>query len=77
MCKLHTAEGDLGRAIRMGRQACDVFAAMPDPLRQARSLLALANAYQAAGRADQADRCRDEARTLLHALGLDPGSPDP
>jgi tetratricopeptide (TPR) repeat protein len=77
MCKLHTAEGDLGRAIRMGRQACDVFAAMPDPLRQARSLLALANAYQAAGRADRADRCRDEARTLLSALGLDPGSPNP
>jgi DNA-binding SARP family transcriptional activator len=74
MCKLHTAEGDLRRAVSMGRQACDVFAAMPDPLRQARSLLALANAYQAAGHLDAADQCREDSRTLMTNLGLDPGA---
>jgi DNA-binding SARP family transcriptional activator len=72
LCKLHTADGDLREAIRMGRQACDVFAAMPDPLRQARSLRALARAYEAAGGAEQAAQYRAEARELYEALGIDP-----
>nr|WP_255672641.1 BTAD domain-containing putative transcriptional regulator [Glycomyces amatae] len=73
LCKLHTADGDLVRAVRMGRQACDVFAAMPDPLRQARSLRALARAYGAAGATEPAGRCRAEARELFEALGIDEG----
>jgi tetratricopeptide (TPR) repeat protein len=72
LCKLHTAGGDLRLAIRMGHQACDVFAAMPDPLRQARSLRALARAYEAAGGAGQAAQCRAEARDLYEGLGIDP-----
>ncbi len=72
LCKLHTLDGDLRRAIRMGRQACDVFAAMPDPLRQARSLRALARAYDAAGGAEQAEQARAQARELYEALGIDP-----
>jgi tetratricopeptide (TPR) repeat protein len=72
LCKLHTAGGDLRLAIRMGHQASDVFAAMPDPLRQARSLRALARAYEAAGGTDQAAQCRAEARNLYEGLGIDP-----
>jgi len=72
LCKLHTADGDLRKAVRMGHQACDVFAAMPDPLRQARSLVALAGAYQEAGHPAEAERHREEARDLLAALGLGP-----
>ncbi|WP_335985875.1 AfsR/SARP family transcriptional regulator [Glycomyces sp. MUSA5-2] len=72
LCKLHTADGNLRMAVKMGRQACDVFAAMPDPLRQARSLLALARAYEAAGASYEAARCAVEARELFEALGVDP-----
>ncbi|MEU6858621.1 BTAD domain-containing putative transcriptional regulator [Glycomyces sp. NPDC046736] len=72
MCRLLTATGDLGRAVKMGRQACDVFAAMPDPLRQARSLRALARAYRAAGLEEAAGECEAEARDLFEALGIDP-----
>jgi DNA-binding SARP family transcriptional activator len=72
LCKLHTADGDPAQAVRMGRQACDVFAAMPDPLRQARSLRALASAYEAAGAAEAAGRCRADALDLFEGLGIDP-----
>ncbi|WP_133884377.1 BTAD domain-containing putative transcriptional regulator [Glycomyces sp. NRRL B-16210] len=72
LCKLHAAGGDLRRAVRMGRQACDVFAAMPDPLREARSLVALAQAHAKAGQAKEAAQCRARARILFARLGLDP-----
>lgn len=72
LCKLYTAGGDARRAVKMGRQACDVFAAMPDPLRQARSLRALARAYRAAGLEEAAGECEAEARDLFEALGIDP-----
>ncbi|MQM27223.1 AfsR/SARP family transcriptional regulator [Glycomyces albidus] len=70
MCRLLTAVGDPARAIRMGRQACDVFAAMPDPLRHARALVALAAAYDAAGLGKEAEDARGEARDLFTALGI-------
>jgi DNA-binding SARP family transcriptional activator len=73
LCKLYAAENKPKAAIRFGHQACDVFAAMPDPLRQARSLLALANAYQAAAEPEKADERREEARNLFSSLGVDPG----
>ncbi|SDD23366.1 AfsR/SARP family transcriptional regulator [Glycomyces harbinensis] len=72
LCKLHTADGDLPEAIRMGRQACDVFAAMPDPLRQARSLRALGRACEAAGAVEAAAQCRADALDLFESLGIDP-----
>ncbi|WP_158299675.1 AfsR/SARP family transcriptional regulator [Glycomyces paridis] len=71
-CRLLTADGDPRQAVRMGRQACDVFAAMPDPLRQARSLNALARAHDRAGTPEAAAACRDQARALFTALGIDP-----
>ncbi|HEX2144074.1 MAG TPA: BTAD domain-containing putative transcriptional regulator [Glycomyces sp.] len=71
LCKLYTADGDLGRAVRMGRQACDVFAAMPDPLRQARSLRALAAAYAAGGNEARSQELQAQARALYIALNLD------
>ncbi|MCH7231148.1 tetratricopeptide repeat protein [Glycomyces sp. L485] len=68
LCKLHTRAGDPRRAISLGRQACDVFAAMPDPMRQARSLLALADAYARAGDLESAADCRTEANSLRASL---------
>ncbi|GAB3646865.1 AfsR/SARP family transcriptional regulator [Glycomyces tarimensis] len=72
LCKLHTRTGDLTTAVKLGRQASDVFAAMPDPLRQAKSLLALAAAHIERGEHVAAAECRAEAEALLAALGLDP-----
>ncbi|WP_100446022.1 AfsR/SARP family transcriptional regulator [Glycomyces xiaoerkulensis] len=72
LCKLHARTGDLHRSIKLGRQAADVFAAMPDPLRQARSLVALARAYERADHAEAAADCRAEAHDLFTRLGIDP-----
>lgn len=72
MCRLLTVEGDPLKAIRMGRQACDVFAAMPDPLRQARGLIALAEAQEKAGQWKEAAQSRRDSRHLFTTLGIDP-----
>jgi tetratricopeptide (TPR) repeat protein len=73
LCRLHTRTGDLGRAVSLGRQSCDVFAAMPDPLRHAESLLALAAAHAERGEAAEAAALRAEARERFGALGVDRG----
>lgn len=77
MCRLYTRTGEAAQAVKQGRQAADVFAAMPDPLRQARSLRALAAAYVAAGDTGAAERCRAEAEELYSRLGLDPPREEP
>ncbi|GAB4007724.1 hypothetical protein GCM10029992_62240 [Glycomyces albus] len=71
MCRLYTSTGEAAQAVKLGRQAADVFAAMPDPLRQARSLRALAAAYLAADDPGAAERRRAEAEELYSRLGLD------
>ncbi|WP_168801353.1 AfsR/SARP family transcriptional regulator [Glycomyces buryatensis] len=75
LCKLHARLGDPARAIRLGHQAADVFAAMPDPLRQARSLLALADAYAAAGRGAESASSLGQAHGLFSRLGIEPPRP--
>jgi tetratricopeptide (TPR) repeat protein len=81
LCRLHSHAGEHQRAVRLGQQAADVFGAMPDPLRQARSLEVLADAYDAHGDAEAASRCRYEAAAILHRLRLGPPptstAPDP
>ena len=72
MCRLHTRTGDTASAIRLGRQAVDVFTALPDPLRQAQSLTSLAAAYEAAEDPEAAEACRREAAQVYSRLGLDP-----
>ncbi|GAA1674764.1 hypothetical protein GCM10009830_21550 [Glycomyces endophyticus] len=72
LCRLFAADGRMRAAVKYGRQAVDVFAAMPDPLRQARSLAALADAYAAAGDAEAAQAHRAQAAALFTALNLDP-----
>ncbi|WP_157975205.1 AfsR/SARP family transcriptional regulator [Glycomyces dulcitolivorans] len=72
LCRLFAADGRMRAAVKYGRQAVDVFAAMPDPLRQARSLNALADAYAAAGDAEEAEAHRAQAGALYSALNLDP-----
>ncbi|SDK69757.1 DNA-binding transcriptional activator of the SARP family [Glycomyces sambucus] len=74
LCRLFSADGRMRAAVKYGRQAVDVFAAMPDPLRQARSLAALADAYAAAGDTEAAEAHRDQAAALFAALNLDPRS---
>jgi DNA-binding SARP family transcriptional activator len=71
LCKLDTADGDTKRAIRMGDQACHMFAAMPDPLRHAGSLRTLSHAYEAAGATEEAVRCRVQAQNLFITLGIE------
>ncbi|WP_158630295.1 AfsR/SARP family transcriptional regulator [Glycomyces terrestris] len=72
LCRLFAADGRMRAAVKYGRQAVDVFAAMPDPLRQARSLGALADAYAAAGDEEEAEIHRAQAASLYSALNLDP-----
>jgi tetratricopeptide (TPR) repeat protein len=70
LCKIHTRLGDHHRAVPAGRQACETFAAMPDPLRHARSLVALAEAHAAAGEGAAATAARERALAIFTGLDV-------
>jgi tetratricopeptide (TPR) repeat protein len=70
LCKIRTRRGDRPGAVAAGRRACEGFAAMPDPLRHARSLTALADAHAAAGDAAAATTARTRALAILTDLDV-------
>jgi DNA-binding SARP family transcriptional activator len=70
LCKIHTSLGAHDRAIPAGRQACEAFAGMPDPLRHGRSLTALADAYAAAGDPAAATSTRTHALAIFTELDV-------
>jgi DNA-binding SARP family transcriptional activator/tetratricopeptide (TPR) repeat protein len=70
LCKIHSRLGTHDRSVHFGRQACESFAAMPDPLRHAHSLVVLADAQAGAGDVEAAAAARKQALTIFTELGV-------
>jgi DNA-binding SARP family transcriptional activator len=75
LCKLRTRLGDHDGAVTAGQRACEAFAAMPDPLRHARSLTALAGAHAAAGDDAAAAATRKQALVIFADLDVPEAGP--
>ncbi|WP_199042044.1 AfsR/SARP family transcriptional regulator [Glycomyces salinus] len=70
LCKIHHRSGEHRLAVEHGERARERYGRMPDRLRHARSLAALAEAHAGAGETSAAEALRREADDAFAALGV-------
>jgi tetratricopeptide (TPR) repeat protein len=69
-CLVHTRRRDFVRAVEFGQRAREIYGAMRYPLRLARTLELLSDAYNGAGDSIRAKECHGAAQKVFLNLGL-------